>query len=98
MVLSVIKWLEDHQLPCIYKKYLGIPCPGCGMQRSIILLLKGDVVGSFFAYPPLGLMILLFVGLILQLILKFQKGGIYLKFLFIFTVVSVIINYIIRFI
>ncbi|MGS0524465.1 DUF2752 domain-containing protein [Zobellia nedashkovskayae] len=28
-------------LPCLNKKLFGIDCPGCGLQRSIVLFFKG---------------------------------------------------------
>jgi len=31
----------------------GIDCPGCGLQRAIILLLKGEFWASLNMYPPL---------------------------------------------
>ena len=96
MLLSFVSWLEEHQLPCMYQKYLGIPCPGCGFQRSFVLLLKGDFAGSFMAYPPLLPVLSLFLFLFLQLVYKFEKGGTYLKYFFIFTISFLIIHYIIK--
>lgn len=96
-MISIVQWLENHQLPCFYKKYLGIHCPGCGMQSAFIKLLKGDFTGSVTAYPALIPMIILIMGLIAQLIFKFEKGGIYLRNFFIFTVAIVITHFIIRF-
>jgi len=43
---QLINWLESHQLPCYYKKLLGIKCLGCGMQTAFILLLKGELIES----------------------------------------------------
>lgn len=39
--------------PCAWKQFLGISCPMCGFQRSVIKLLEGDAAGSFAAFPPL---------------------------------------------
>lgn len=30
----------------------GLDCPGCGFQRSLLALLKGDLQKSFQLYPP----------------------------------------------
>lgn len=97
MLFSVIRWLESNQLPCFYKKYMGIHCPGCGMQSAFIKLLKGEFLGSITTYPALIPMMTLIMLLVLQLILRMEKGGIYLRNLFIFTVSIVIIHFIIRF-
>ncbi len=95
MLLSLHKWLENHQLPCFYKNFLGIKCPGCGLQQSFILLIKGEIKNSFFTYPPLFLIIILLLALMAQIIFKFEKGGIYLKYLYIFTAITIVANYII---
>jgi hypothetical protein len=44
-------WLQQHLIPCPFKKLTGIDCPGCGFQRSVIALLKGDLAGSIHLYP-----------------------------------------------
>jgi len=38
-------------LPCINKKYLGFECMGCGIQRSVVLLLNGEFIEAFYMYP-----------------------------------------------
>lgn len=57
----MLSWLEKHMLPCAYKSLLGIDCPACGIQRSFIQLLKGNFSESFSLYPPLLLVLLLFI-------------------------------------
>ena len=54
---------------CPFFRVTGIPCPGCGLTRAVILLLKGDVSGSlrFHAFAPI--LLLTAVSLILFLIL-----------------------------
>ena len=39
-------------LPCPFKYFTGIDCPGCGFQRSVIALVQGDLHKSFGIYPP----------------------------------------------
>lgn len=94
MFLTFAGWLEKHQLPCFYHKYLGVECPGCGMQRSIIALLKGDIIGCISAYPALFPIIIMLGFLILHLKFRFEKGGNVLKIMFIFTVSIIMINFI----
>lgn len=93
---SVVHWLENHMLPCPYKYYLGVECPGCGMQRAGIELLKGNIAESFFAYPPLIPFIVLILFLMLHLLFKFKNGAVILKYLFIFVVTIVVINFILK--
>lgn len=45
--------LEDYMLPCLNKKLFGLECMGCGMQRSIALILNGDFVAAFHMYPAI---------------------------------------------
>jgi len=35
------------QLPCPMLRFAGIPCPGCGMSRAYLRLLRLDVRGAF---------------------------------------------------
>jgi hypothetical protein len=96
MYSKIISWLESHTIPCFSKKIFGIDCPGCGLQSAFIELLKGNFIESIKIYPPLIPIILLFLLLILQLIFKFEKAVFYIKIIFIFTAILIIINYIIK--
>jgi len=42
---------------CPFFRLTGIPCPGCGLSRASILLLRGDVAESFrfHAFAPIFL-------------------------------------------
>lgn len=40
-------------LTCFSKYYLGIECPGCGSQRSLISLFRGDFLDSLALFPAL---------------------------------------------
>ena len=93
---TIIRWIEQHELPCFYRSVFGMECPGCGTQRAFVLLLKGEILQSFFTYPPLALLIGLFVFLSLHLLFKFRNGGTYLLYFFLFTVCSVLLNFISR--
>jgi len=93
---SIIEWLEQHLGSCVYKKYFGIECPGCGMQRAFIELLKGNFVESLKLYPALLPTILMLITLVLHIIFKFRRGAYYIKLLFILNVVIIVTNYIIK--
>lgn len=96
MILGIVQWLERNMLPCPYKHYSGIDCPGCGMQRSVIELLKGNILDSIFAYPPLIPIIFLFLFLFAHLKYKFNNGANIIKYLFIFVVIIIVINFVIK--
>ena len=88
--------LEDYMLPCFTKKFFGFDCPGCGMQRSIAFLLKGDFTAAFEMYPaiyPLAMLILFaittaFVKIKFELAIKI--------FLAIATGMVIIVSYIFK--
>jgi Protein of unknown function (DUF2752) len=94
--LNITTWLENHQLPCIIKKTLNIDCPGCGIQRSFIALLKGEIVKSLQLYPALIPIIVFLSIIILNHKLNFLKSGkmvqIGVPFIFIIILVSYFIK------
>jgi len=45
---------------CIFKNLFGLPCPGCGMTRSITSAVHGDISGSF-SHHRLGLLTVIFI-------------------------------------
>jgi hypothetical protein len=91
---AIIHWLEGHTLPCLYNSFLGIKCPGCGTQRAIIELMKGNLWGSFQAWPPLLPVMFMMGYLILFLIFKFKNGTRVLTITFIINAALITINYI----
>ncbi|MCB2220498.1 MAG: DUF2752 domain-containing protein [Bacteroidetes bacterium] len=93
---QLIEWLEAHQLPCYYKKFLGIECLGCGMQTAFILLLKGEIIESLKVYPALLPILFMLIYLVLHLIIKFRNGARVLKISFIFTLSIMVVSYILK--
>ena len=53
--------MEEYMMPCMNKKLFGVDCFGCGTQRSLALLLKGDFIGAFNMYPAIFTTLLFFV-------------------------------------
>jgi hypothetical protein len=95
-LLNITAWLETHQLPCMFKAITHFDCPGCGIQRSFILLIKGDLSASFFTYPALLPIMLLFAFLVFHLMVKIKNGASILKFAYIFCGVIIMVSYIYR--
>lgn len=90
----MLDWLEQHLLSCPIKSFYGIDCPGCGLQRSILLLLRGDVYGCVSMYPatiPLLMVISLFF---LHLKFDFKWAPKTLVFLYILTGIIVLAHYV----
>lgn len=96
MRTQFINWLESHMSVCPFMEMTGASCPGCGVQRAFILLLKGELWDSIVMYPALIPMLTLFSFLIVHLIFKFKKGGIFLMYNFILAVGLIIFNYLFK--
>jgi hypothetical protein len=65
---------DSWMLPCMSKQLTGMDCPGCGIQRSISLLLEGHLEGSFLMYPGLFPGIFLFFFLIFDWFAEVKHG------------------------
>ncbi|MFE3848767.1 DUF2752 domain-containing protein [Flavobacterium sp. LB3P45] len=55
--------LEKYMIPCLSKTFFGVECLGCGFQRGLFLLLKGNFVAAFQMYPAIYTT-LLFLGIV----------------------------------
>lgn len=93
MLDAVIKWLESHMASCYYKKILGVPCPGCGTQRSIIALLRGDIVESIKQNPATLPLLFLIIIVILHLIFNFKSGYKLIISSLVLVCVSLLLNF-----
>ena len=82
--------------PCPNKLLTGFDCPGCGMQRSFIELLKGNFIESLHLYPALLPTIFTLGFSILHLIFKFKNGANYIVYSFIGTIAIVVISYLFK--
>lgn len=56
--------LQKYMFPCLSKTLFGVECLGCGFQRGFVLLLQGELSGSFKMYPAI-FTTLLFLGILL---------------------------------
>lgn len=72
---GVLQFLQEHMLACPSRKYLHMECPGCGMQRSILALLRGHLAQSLHLHPAAIPLLLVFLLLTLHLIFRFRWGG-----------------------
>jgi hypothetical protein len=62
--------LEKYMLPCMNKKLFGMECMGCGIQRSLAMILDGRFVDAFHMYPAIYPLMLFFVFIGLNIIDK----------------------------
>lgn len=95
--MGFISFLEDNLLSCQWKS-MGVECTGCGFQRSVIHLLKGEFSEAFAIYPAIFTLIIMAVFLVFHLKYNFMKGHKILLGLFLLNLSIIIVNYIFKFI
>jgi hypothetical protein len=95
-LITIVDWLESKQLPCFTKSIFHIECPGCGMQRAVIALLRGDLAESIRLHPAAIPTLAMLVFLVVHLVLKLKNGSRILLFLFSFNAFVITVNYIIK--
>lgn len=61
----LVEFLEENQQQCSIKSKFGVECLGCGTQRAIIDLLKGDIKQSFVDQPAVLLFIIYVIGILI---------------------------------
>jgi hypothetical protein len=89
----MITWLEQHLFKCTIKSTFGIDCPGCGSQRALISLLKGNIAESISYHAALIPFIITIFLLLIQLIKKHPNGGTWVMWSFIITSAITLIQY-----
>lgn len=59
-LLGILIFTGQYRCP-VYQT-LGVPCPGCGMSRAAMSLMRGDFAGAFAWHP--GIYVLIFLALL----------------------------------
>lgn len=80
--------LEDFMIPCMSKQLFGLDCPGCGMQRSVALLFRGDFAEAFHMFPAIYTTIPLFIFIGLHFVDKRRN---YTKLIIPFAIINAVI-------
>ncbi|MFI1743151.1 DUF2752 domain-containing protein [Thalassobellus sediminis] len=83
-------------LPCLNKKLFGIECLGCGIQRSALLVFKGEFVEAFYMYPAIYTLIPLFLIIIINLFYKFKFSNKIISSLAIISIATIIVSFILK--
>lgn len=78
-------------IPCLNKKIFGIDCIGCGTQRAIILILKGDYLKAFYMFPAIYTLLLFFGVLALHFI---DKNRNYHKIIITLAIINALIMFV----
>ena len=62
--------MEEYMLPCLSKRLFGIECMGCGSQRALVMVFKGDFLNAFHMFPAIYSILLFFLFVALHFIDK----------------------------
>ncbi|MBU2996603.1 DUF2752 domain-containing protein [Cellulophaga baltica] len=96
--VAVIVDLEEFMLPCFSKQTFGIDCPGCGIQRSLALILHGEFIAAFKMYPAIYSLLFLFGFLIFNFFYTAKHANIIINSTAIITISLILVNYLLKFI
>ena len=84
--------IEQYFLPCAYKQFFGISCPMCEFQRSLLLLLNGDIEQSVIMFPPL-IPLLIVIGITIMDYIRYKTlHKTYIKTLWIIILGLLLLN------
>ena len=64
--------MEEFMLPCLNKQLFGFDCIGCGAQRALVLVFRGEFVAAFRMFPAIYTILLLLGFLFVNLFFKFK--------------------------
>jgi hypothetical protein len=96
--LLALVGMEDLMLPCFTKKFIGVDCPGCGIQRSLVHLAKGEFSDALAMYPALLPLLLLFSFMLADQFYTIKHASKIISGLMILSVATILTNYILKFI
>ncbi len=83
-------------IDCGWKKTTGLDCPACGMQRSTLSLLKGELLESIQLFPALIPLILLLIYTILHLFKPSMFPAKWIIRMVILTGVLMVLNWVLK--
>ena len=89
-----IEWIKNHLLTCPSKYFFHVDCPGCGLQRSVVALLEGDLVKSIQLYPATIPIFFCLIFTALHLIFKFKYGALIIKVAYLFASLIIVFYYV----
>lgn len=93
---DVLSFLEQHLLSCPFRKFFHLQCPGCGLQSSLLALLRGNVWRSISLYPPTIPIVGMLIFLGLHLKYRYQQGALILAGNYLLCTVLIVANYIFK--
>lgn len=86
--------INDYMIPCMNKSLFGVECLGCGMQRAVVLILKGEFKEAFYMFPAVYTTIILLVSIGLHFIDKTRNYHAIMRWMAIVNTFIMVISYI----
>lgn len=62
-------------IPCIFNIITGFKCPGCGITRMCLSLLRLDFKSAFYYNPAILIMLPLFLVILIRAVYVYIKNG-----------------------
>jgi len=94
MLLCFLFDAKSGLFQCPFHALTNFDCPGCGLQRSIIFLFRGEVIESVRMYWASIPILLMYVYGFLFLKYRYRNGLRNLIYFFCFNAVLIACNYI----
>lgn len=88
--------IDDYMLPCLNKSIFGKECMGCGIQRSVVEISKGNFIDAFFLYPAIYPLALLFIIIVIDHFKPIPKANTIIRTLVFVSILTIIINYLLK--
>lgn len=66
---------ELFMRPCIFFQETGLYCPGCGGTRSVLSLLKGNIIQSFLYHPIVMFTVVMILWYVISHIVEWVSKG-----------------------
>lgn len=85
--------LEDYMLPCLNKRLFGFDCLGCGFQRALVALIRGDFQEAFVLYPAIYSILILVVYFFINLKFNFTNSQKIFRLLLIINLLLIVGNF-----
>ena len=92
----MLQFFEQHLFTCSIKQLIGLDCPGCGMQRAFIALLKGNFTQSLIFNASLIPFLITIGFTICHLIYNYKNGAQLIVVFFSSTVVIMMSQFIVK--
>ncbi|WP_237275891.1 DUF2752 domain-containing protein [Tenacibaculum ovolyticum] len=88
--------MDDYMLPCLNKKFFGVDCLGCGIQRALSLLIHGEFIAAFKMYPAIYTLLFLALIIVLNFFYKIKYAQRIISILAVINVLIIVISYVMK--